>query len=270
MRQLRRFGWFRSLALTAALVVAFGGLVHAAVSRALPTVNQDSSLATYPSRAGRYLEAYTLNLGEGKTWWNADEGGYFCTYNVTDGTGIAGHAAPVQADLSTKPLLHIFNGSSTARLYIDFVRVRATAIGAGATTTDFTAWVDNNGSTVKTSGGTVATVVNTLGGGAADGDTIVSFGAVVATAGATEKRVDHQRVRSVVAVVEDQYTFGFGNAGYNPSTGGITMAGTAVISAYVHMPPVVVPPGGNFKLSEWGASQSGAHSFEYTVCYARR
>lgn len=270
MRQLRRFGWFRSLALTLALALALGGIVSAAVGRGLPTANQDGTTNTLPSRAGRYLEAYTIDLGAGKMQNYADEGTYYCTYNVTDGTGIAGHAAPVQADLSTKPLLHMFNGSSSLRLYIDFIRVRMTAIGAGATTTDFTAWVDNNGSTVKTSGGTVATVVNTLGGGSADGDTIVSFGAVVATAGATEKRVDHQRVRSVVPVVEDQYTFGFGNTGYSPATGGITMAGTAVISAYVHMPPVVVPPGGNFKLVEWGASQSGAHSFEYTVCYARR
>src|SRR6185503_6582483 len=104
---------------------------------------------------------------------------YYCTYNVTDGTGIAGHAAPVQADLSTKPLLHHFNASATRRIYPDFVRLRMTAIGAGATTTDFTFWVDNNNSTVKTSGGTVATQVNTLGGGNADGDSIISFGAVV-------------------------------------------------------------------------------------------
>ena len=269
MRHLRKFGWFRSLAFTCALAIALGGIVSAAVGRGLPTANQDSSSNTLPSRAGRYLEAYTLGLGEGKLWWNADEGGYYCTYNVTDGTGIAGHPAPVQADLSLKPLLHIFNGSSVFRLYIDFVRIRMTAIGAGATTTDFTAWVDNNGSTVKTSGGTVATVVNTLGGGSADGDTIVSFGAVVATAAATEKRVDHQRVRSVVPVVEDQYTFGFGNTGSSlPS--GLPTTGTNQAVIYVHMPPVVVPPGGNFKLEEWGASQSGAHSFEFTLCYARR
>jgi hypothetical protein len=200
----------------------------------------------------------------------ADEGSYFVTYNVTDGTGIVGHAAPVQADLSTKPLLHIFNGSATKSLAIDFVRLRATAIGAGATTTDFTAWIDNNGSTVKTSGGTVATSVNVRGDQPSTTGAIVSFGAVVASAGATEKRIDHQRVRSVVAVVEDQYTFSFGHTGYGPATGGITMAGTAVIAAFVHMPPCVIQPGGNFKLVQWGASQSGAHSFEYTVGWIER
>jgi len=264
MKILNRFRWAFLFVLLLAIVA--GGLVKAAVNRGLPTFNADSSAVTLPSRTGSYLEAYTLPLGSGKNWLFADEGSYYCTYNVTDGTGIAGHAAPVQADLSTKPLLHIFNGSTSKRLYPDFVRIRMTAIGAGATTTDFTLWVDANGSTVKSSGGTVATVVSTLGGGAADGSSVVSFGAVVATAAANERRVDHQRVRSVVPVVEDQYVFGFGNPGY-AMPAAMALTGTAVVSAFVHMPPVVVPPGGNFKLVEWGASQSGAHSFEYTTCY---
>ena len=260
----------RSLAFALFLCAMASGALFAAVARTLPTFTADSTAAATPTRVGSYGEAYTLPIGAGKMYAYADEGAYYCTYNVTDGTGIAGHAAPVQADLSTKPLLHVFNASTTKRLYPDFVRIRMTAIGAGSSTTDFTLWADNNGSTVKTSGGTVATVVNTLVGGAADGDSIVSFGAVVATAAATEKRLDHQRLRSTVSVVEDQYFFGFGNTGYGPPTGGVTMAGTAVVGLNVHFPPVVVPPGGNFKLVKWATSQSGADSYEYTLCYARR
>lgn len=242
-----------------------------AIARKIGTANADNSAAaTLPSRTGAYLEAYTLPLAGGKQQMFADEGSYFVTYNVTDGTGIAGHAAPVQADTSTKPLLHIFNGSTTKSIMLDFVRLRMTAIGAGATTTDFTAWIDQAGATVKTSGGTVATSVNCRSDNPFTTGAIVSFGAVVATAHASEKRVDHVRARSVVPVVEDQYLFGFGNAAYGPSTGGITMAGTAVVSLYIHMPPVVIMPGGNFKLVEWGASQSGAHSFEYSVGWIER
>jgi len=260
----------RSLALTMALLALTPLIpVFASVARTLPTANSDSTATANPNRTGTYGEAYTIPLGAGKQWNFADEGSYFCTYNVTDGTGIAGHAAPVQADLSTKPLLHIFNGHSSRRLYIDFIRLRMTAIGAGASTTDVTVWVDNNGSTVKTSGGTVATVVNVLGGGATDGDSVVSFGAVIATAGATEKRVDHQRIRSVVPVVEDQYHLVFGNPGYGMPAA-MALTGTAVVSTNTNFPPVIVPPGGNFKLVMWGATQSGAHSAEYTVCYARR
>lgn len=244
-----------------------------AYSRNLPTYNADGSAVVTPSRTGSHSEAYTLPLGAGKQSLFADEGSYFVTYNVTDGTGIAGHAAPVQADLSTKPLLHIFNGNTSAsgkNIIIDFVRLRLTAIGAGASTTDFTVWADQANATVKTSGGTVATSVNCRSDQPNTTGAIVSFGAVVATAAASEKRLDHQRVRSVVAVVEDQYVFDFGSAGYGPATGGITMAGTGVIAAYVKCPPVCILPGGNFKLVQWGASQSGAHSFEYTVGWTER
>lgn len=233
------------------------------------TLNSDSSQAQSPNRADQYLGAYVTPLGSGKTANFADEGSYFVTYNVTDGTGIAGHAAPVQADLSTKPLLHIFNGSSTRRISIDFVRIRVTAVGAGASTTDFTAWIDNNGSTVKTSGGTVATSVNCRGDQPITTGAIVSFGAVVATAAATEKRIDHQRVRSVVPVVEDQYIFTFGNT-TSTFPAAQALSGTNIVSAVVPMPPAVILPGGNFKLVEWGASQSGAHSFEYTVGWIER
>lgn len=245
-----------------------------AIQRTLPaTINGDSAIVVaQPSRAGSRYEAFTLPLGGAKQHGYADEGSYFVTYNVTDGTGIAGHAAPVQADLSTKPLLHIFNGNASGgrSIIVDFVRIRMTAIGAGATTTDFTSWIDNNGSTSKTSGGTVATSVNCRGDQPYTTGAVVTFGAVVASAPATEKRTDHQRVRSVVAVVEDQYVFDFGGASYGPPTGGITMAGTAVVGLYVKMAPAVILPGGNFKLVQWGASQSGAHSFEYTVGWVER
>src|SRR3990167_6026954 len=102
-----------------------------AIQRTLPsTKNADSTSAiVVPSRTNAYLEAFTTPLGAGKMLGYADEGSYFVTYNVTDGTGIAGHAAPVQADLSTKHLLHVFNASTTKRLYPDFVRIRMTAIG---------------------------------------------------------------------------------------------------------------------------------------------
>lgn len=242
-----------------------------AIQRTLPsTKNADSSaLTVLPSRTDSYLGAFTTPLGAGKMLGYADEGSYFVTYNVTDGTGIAGHAAPVQADLSTKPFLHIFNGSATKSIAIDFIKLRMTAIGAGATTTDFTFWVDQNGSTVKTSGGTVATSVNCRSDQPSSTGAIVSFGAVVATAATSEKRIDHQRVRSVIPVVEDQYTFSFGHTGYSmPAATPVT--GTLVLAAYVHCPPVVILPGGNFKMVMWGASQSGAHSAEYSVGWVER
>jgi hypothetical protein len=240
-----------------------------AIKNAIPTFQADSDAVALPSRTGSYGEAYVLALGAGKQTLFAGEGSYFTAYNVTDGTGIAGHAAPVQADLSLKPLLHVFNGSATKSLYPDFLRIRFTAIGAGASTTDFTTWVDNNGATVKTSGGTVATQVCSKGGGTADASSVISFGAVVATAAATEVRVDHQQVRPVVAVVQDQYVFQFGGSG-SATPAATVLTGTNVLSAFCLLAPICVPPKGNFKFSQWGASQSGAHSFEYTFGYVLR
>lgn len=243
-----------------------------AIQRTLPsTKNGDSSaLVVSPSRADSYLGAFTTPLGTGKMLNYADEGSYFVTYNVTDGTGIAGHPAPVQSDLSTKPLLHIFNASPTKSIALDFVRLRVTAVGAGASTTDFTAWIDNNGVTSKTGGtGTVATAVNCRGDQPSASAAVVTFGVVTASAPTTEKRIDHQRVRSVVPVVEDQYTFSFGHPGYSMPAA-TPVSGTLILAAFVHLPPVVILPGGNFKLVEWGASQSGAHSFEYTVGWVER
>lgn len=240
-----------------------------AIAKQLPTLNADGSAIVLPSRTGAYGESYVLPMGSKQSYF-ADEGSYFSTYNVTDGTGIIGHAAPVQADLSTKPLLHLFNAHASKSVTVDFIRLRATNIGAGATTTDFTVWVDRNGATSKTSGGTVATAVNCNGASSNASSAVITFGAIVGAVGTGEVRVDHQRVRSVVAVVEDQYVFSFGNSSYGPATGGITMAGTGVIAAFVHCPPVVIGPGGNFKLVQWGASQSGAHSFEYTIGYWER
>ena len=242
-------------------------------ARNLPTYNADGSGTSNPNRKGSHDEAYVLSLGgaKGQSIY-ADEGSYFVTYNVTDGTGIAGHAAPVQADLSTKPLLHIYNGNTPASgksIIIDFIRLRMTAIGAGASTTDFTTWIDQNGATSKTSGGTVATAVNCRSDQPNTAGAVVTFGAVVGAVGTGEKRTDHQRVRSVVAVVEDQYVFQFGAGGY-AMPAAMALTGTAVVSAHVHMAPAVILPGGNFKLVQWGASQSGAHSFEYTVGWTER
>jgi hypothetical protein len=98
----------------------------------------------------------------------------------------------------------------------------------------------------------------------------VSFGAVVAsTVPATEKRLDHQRIRPVIPVVEDQYVISFGHTGYSyPSAQ--TLTGTNIASAFVHCPPICIQPLGNLKVVFWHASQTTASSFEYTFGFIER
>ena len=245
-----------------------------AINRSLPTFNADGTAVVTPSRVGSRLEAYTLPLGGNKQSYYGDEGSYFTAYNVTDGTGIAGHPAPVQADLSTKPLLHIFNGnpaSSGKSIILDFIRIRVTAVGASGTTMDFTIWIDQKGSTSKSGGtGTVATPVNCRSDQYQATGAVVTFGVVTGAVDATERMVDHQRIRSVRPIVEDQYLFQFGASEYTlPSDQLITTA--IIASIYCPFAPVVIQPGGNFKLVQWRASQSAtADSYEYTVGWTER
>ncbi len=244
-----------------------------AINRSLSTFNPDGTAVVTPSRAGSRNEAYTLPLGASKQSLYADEGSYFSAYNVTDGTGIVGHAAPAQADLSLKPVLHIFNGNTNGKsIIVDFVRFRVTNVpGTGpGTTCDFTTWVDQAGVTVKTSGGTVATNVNCRSDNPQASGAVVSFGAVVATAHASERRLDHQRVRSVIPVVEDQYTFSFGAGGYLlPSA--VATSGTSAISTFTNLSPAVILPGGNFKIAFWSSGMTTTgNSMEYTCGWTER
>jgi hypothetical protein len=234
-----------------------------AIARKLGTATADSSAIATPSRTGPYGEAIVIPVFQ-KMNALADEGAYFTATNPTDGTGVAGHAAPVQADAGGKPLLYVYNGG-TKTIHFDFLRLRMTAIGAAATTTDFVSYYDT---AVRASGGTKITPIPSNGLAGISTSAVVYFGAVLATAVA-QKMVDHQRVRSVVSVVEDQYMFSFGSAVVAPPAATV-LTGTTVISAYVHFAPLVIPPGYSGGVYQWAASQSGAHSFEFTLGYYER
>jgi hypothetical protein len=198
-----------------------------------------------------------------KNYRVADEGSYYVAQNATDGTGIAGHAAPVQADTDTKALLHIFNGGQS-RIYLDYLRLRMTAIGGGASTTDFAIYVDNKGSTAYSSGGTTITPANVNRDTDCGTEATIKFGPVVTVTGFT--KIGHQRVRSVVPVVEDQYVFTFGKPSQVPVSA-LSTTGTAVCQTITAFPPIVIVSEGNFNFTQWGTSQSGAHSFEFELGY---
>lgn len=236
-----------------------------AYQRNRPTNNADSTQVVTASRTDPYSAAYIRQLDMKQA---ADEGSYFVVETTTPGTGVAGHAAPVAADLSTKPFIQIYNGGLLP-ITIDYVRIRMTAIGAGASTTDFDSWYDQAGATRYSSGGTAMTPVNARSDLYATGSSgVVYFGAVVTGAAVQAKRIGHARVRSVVAVVQDDYVFSFGQpAGLS---GALASSGTAILSAFVSMPPIVIAPGGNWLFVQWGVNQSGAHSMDAEVGYWER
>lgn len=238
-----------------------------AVAHALPTATADGAANT-PSRADTDLSAFVRGLGADQHAL-AGEGAYYLVNTTTPGTGVAGHAAPVAADLSTKPLILLYNGGLKT-IYPDFIKVRMTAIGAGATTTDFDSWYDQSNATRYSSGAIAVTPVNCLSAsyGSAGGATVY-FGAAVTVAAVQAKRVGHSRVRSVVPVVEDQYIFTFGQSNQSMASA-LASSGTAIVQTVVPMAPVAIAPGGNFLFVEWGVSQSGAHSFDMEFAYYER
>lgn len=195
----------------------------------------------------------------------AKTGVYNVVLTTTPGTGVAGHAAPVAADLSTKPFIHLFNAGDKL-ITIDYIKIRMTAIGAGASTTDFDIWLDqaSTPATTRSGAGTQMSARSSTAWTSPTGATIF-FGAVTSV-GVNARRVGHWRVRSVVPVVEDQYYFSFGAVNYVPFSG---LPTTGTNQAVLHCPfgQVDVAPGTNFELVEWGVSQSGAHSMDAEVGY---
>jgi hypothetical protein len=197
-------------------------------------------------------------------WGFADEGSYVVLNNATLATGIAGHAAPVVADTDTKPLFFLFNGG-TRNVVLDYLFLEVTAAGTAGTIQYTTIYLDNKGSTARTSGGTQITAfagANSAINPASTG-LEVYVGAVVASMTSSVK-VGQQIVREVIPVVQDTITMKFGgpNAGIRS---GLTTAGTATCNVTQHFAPVVVAPGGNLNISQIRPSQSAAASYQFSA-----
>jgi len=207
------------------------------------------------------------------TWQNeCDDGTFYTVRNsqTVPYTGIAGHAAPVIADLATKPVLYAYNQSSAKTLVPKFIRLRITAVGAGASTTDVAVFVDTNvAAATRTGGGTVVNAINQYPTYGLPVDIpVCAIGAVAVTPIAAQM-VSAVRVRSVVPVVEDQYLFMFGGATANLMAG-LPTTGTNQLVATISMPPVTVPPKSVFEFAEYGVTQSGAHSFDLEFGFVLR
>lgn len=238
------------------------------VATLLPSANSDSSAAQAPNRAGKYLEAYNINVGA-SNWALASEGSYIVVNNATLATGIAGHAAPVVADTDTKPLFYLYNGT-TKQLIMDYLFLEVTAAGTAGTIHYTTIYLDNKGSAARSSGGTQITSFASSNSAVSSSTSGLEcyFGAVVAAMSSSVK-VGQQIVREVIPVVQDTVTMKFGgpNAGAHSA---LTTAGTATNHCVQHFAPVVVGPGGNLNISQIRPSQSAAASYQFSAGFVLR
>ena len=217
-----------------------------------------------PQRASWYGDGYVVPIGTARQNL-ADEGSYFTGVNATVATAIAGHAAPAIADNDDTPLkslLHLYNGGQR-NVTFDYVKLALEVVNASSTSTNFVVFVDNEGASTRTSGGTAITPVNVRSDNPTTTGIVAYFGAVAVVA-TTARKVAQWTVRPVIAVAEDQYTFRFGGDAALPNAA--THIGTAISNLLVQCPPVVIAPGGNFHLCEAnpsGASTAATYEFEF-------
>lgn len=237
--------------------------------RALPSPEND--IVYKGARGSRYGETISMPIYGSKLNALADEGTYFLATNPTMGTGIAGIAASTSFD-ATEHLLHIRNTSTSKRLYLDFIELNVTAAGANGTTTGFTMTADR-GTTRYTSGGSTITPVNPNLASSETPECTFRFGALVTTAASADVRpLGNLLVRNVIKVVGDVYRFQFGDTGGGGmwQAAGASLNGTTTIAVSIPCPPVVLGENDQFLLSDWGASQSGASSYEFRCGFYMR
>ncbi len=227
----------------------------------------DGTLGVLPYRTDPYGAAQVYGAA-GDLGAFADEGTMYIIQTTTPGTGIAGHAAPVQADVSTKPVFHLFNGSSTKTIIPKWIKIRITTAGAGGTDTNLENWLDSGGGVTTRSGaGTlVSPAICTLGGASVPSSAATAFIGAVTAVAVNAKRVGHFKVRSTIEIVEDVYLIVFGAAAQS-----VFGPVVATLNNYcVPMAGCAVPPLTNWQVHHWGASHSGASSYDIQACYVER
>lgn len=231
--------------------------IHGTASRALPSVTADSVNATM--RTSRYGEVLTSSLNAHLL---SDEGSYFVATNPTVGTGVTGIAASDGFD-ATESFLHIRNTETNKRIYLDYIKLQATAAGTNGTNWSY-AMTTDRGATRYTSGGSSITPVNpNLAASASAPSATIRAGALVTTAASADVRlVSSGLLRTAIKVVGDTVLFTFGRV--TGPIANLAQAGTAICNLVVPAPPVVLGENDQFLLHEFGASQTvgAAYTFE--------
>lgn len=230
--------------------------------------NMSNNNAATRLRCSRRGDLGVYPVGKG-VYGLCDEGSYFVATNPTPGTGIAGIAAS-DGNNDLENLICVYNAATAAagtRIYLDYLQLLVTAAGTNGTTTEWVSKIDD--SDRYTSGGSAITEVNCNMDSTESTSARLHFGALVSPAASNQRLVGHGTLRSVIAVVEDTYTFDFG-AGVSGMTSSLQTTGTAVAHIYVPHAPVILGPGDSWLFQINAASQTAASSFEFQLGFWER
>lgn len=236
-----------------------------ATAKARPTGNSDGTTIVTPSRTGKYGEAYALLMGP-QRYGLADEGSYFTATNATTGTQITAHAAPAISDTDTKSIIHLFN-SGTLDIYLDYIHLATTVANASATQLYFNAYLDNKGTTCRSSGGTSITNINNVRNNSTTTSGAAIYAGAVVTAPLTSRKVMAREVRPSIGIALDQYNFSFGHGLINTSYSQVA----TVAAIYTAGPPIIIGPGGNLMFVQCSPSgATTAMTFEFEMAWWER
>lgn len=219
------------------------------VSQTLPTISADGT--SIQPRLNDLGEQFMVPIGSG-TYGPVSEGSYFKATNPAFGTAFAPSIAAATAFSETQASIIVRNsaGSGGRDIYLDYIRIWYATAGAGQTSLEAVAQIDNANRTGT--GGAAATVINVNNGYANTSVGVVTVGAITAGAASSSRKLGQWRMKSAITAVGDEYLFQFGS---------VDSVSTAPGAAKVVVPgPVYLPAGANhsFMLHLYGAAQSAA------------
>lgn len=225
-----------------------------------------------PVRSTKFGEVMTSPLGANKNFGYSDEGSYFFAQQpvIDAATTVAGHPAPVLANLYTKPFVHLINGdvvTSTKRVYLDFIWIQVNTPGASGTSDNWAAECDTGAS--RYSSGTVTKMTAVCPNMQSTNAPILTanLGPMVAVAATTaQRKMGNGVFRPTIAIAGDQYLFVFGGLADNIS---VPVAG-AVARHIVPMPPVILGPTDQFLLHLYAPSQASAAVYQVMAGWVER
>jgi hypothetical protein len=239
------------------------------ISRAKPNPTSTDNVEGR-MRLSRYGEQYITPMGTVRHALSA-EGSYFYAQNATidAATTLAGHAAPVLADLYTKAFLHIRNdnvASDQSTICLDFIHIQVITAGANGTSDNWAAECDT-GTTRVSSGGTALTQVNpNMQSSATSGCTLLGGAVTLSAATANQRKMGHGVFRPSIAITGDKYTFVFGA----DATTENNVVSAAITHHIVPMPPVQLGSTDQFALHLYAPSQTAAGVYKVSMGFWRR
>ncbi len=200
----------------------------------------------------------------------AEEGSYFFAQNATidAATTLAGHAAPVLADLYTKAFFFLRcneTASTAKRITLDFIHIQVITAGANGTSDNWAAELDT-GATRVSSGGTALTVSNpNMQSSNTSSATVLGGAVVLAAATTSQRKIGHGVFRPAIAITGDKYTFKFGQDWVENN-----VVATATTHHIISMPPVILGPTDQFALHLYAPSQSAAGVYKLWAGWSER